>query len=246
MGNWTHWRGCESAEEAEAVAMEGTTWQEQEGDPFGPPLGAKYRVPLFWLAGFSGNDLVRLELRTDFEDDEEPFVEELAVLRAPAKDVTRRLRQRRSAILAAVHPAHADIYDAWIAYVEARFSHWILVDGSDVFSMGGIEEGNEQLEACMNALDTADDGSRFELIEPFQKMSAVDPVTEGIHRQTTAVEVVEDWMIGLVGGSDDLTWLPEPPPELLELAGRKLTGRPMEIRLEGIPRPPWWAFWRRY
>lgn len=239
MGNWSWFRGCGSEGEACVIASRGDA--ADDGGAFGPTLGAKYRVPLFWLAGFTSKDLrtVRSPFSSE-EEGEEPYIEDMAILCARGADIAPRLRQRREIVLSAVHPDFAATYDAWIAYVAASYPAWVLVECSDVFSMGGVEEGSELLVAGMAQLDQALPGSRFEIPEPLQMLSATDPTGEPIYRAQPPLQQAQDWMVGLVGGSDDLGWIPEPTPALLALA----EATPVtSIGLQPAGRKPWWKFW---
>jgi len=179
MGHWSWFRGCESAEEAVAVSADfGMAGEEVAGNPFGPLHAAKYRIPLFWLAGFSASDITMV--RSPFSSDDDPEIEEMAILSAPGPDIARRLRARREAVLSAIRPDHGELYDRWCARVEALYHHWILVECSDVFSMSGVPESSTLLVAAIERLDASDRGATLELSGPFEMLSAGDPSMEGL------------------------------------------------------------------
>lgn len=244
MGNWTFLKGCSSVGAAVEIATgPGDPWEPAEPD-LGPVYAAKYRVPLFWLAGFSTSDAVTIKLPFRTMEDEE-FFEDLIMLCAPASKVTQRLRSRRAIMLGAVHPDYAELFDKWILVFEAHFPQWVMLEASDVFTMNGIAEGSAAMLDCLRALDAADAGAPFVLAEAFESLGAVDPNSERLYREADAMGVAESRMYGLVGSADEESWLPEPTPALMRLATEALANRisPEDFFRTAKPKP-WWAFWR--
>lgn len=142
MGNYAYFRGCASREAAgRVVAVDAPATAVQ--------VEAKYRIPLFWLAGFSPEDLV--VVRPADDDPEAKATYEWVVPCARVHDYVTRARARRALVLSVVPKALGDCYDEWLRFVERRFAPFVMIETSDILSMADMDEGNLRLRGALRA-----------------------------------------------------------------------------------------------
>lgn len=157
MGNYASFRGCGSRQSAARPVplFDASTSGAESG---GTQVEAKYRIPLFWMAGFSPDDLVIVQAR-DVEPAGNAASEATAswsVPCAPVHQFVTRARARRGAVLSVVPAALGDCYDEWIRFVERRFTRFVMIETSDLFSMTDPEEASLRLRGALRALQASE------------------------------------------------------------------------------------------
>lgn len=223
MGNYAFFRGCASREALarrdDRRAGAGVAPAADE-----PELEAKYSIPLFWLAGFTPDDLLSrpmFEPSPEDPPDEEPLQYVLPC--ASVRDYAARARARRAGILALLPAALGDYYDEWIRFVERRYAKCVTLETSDIFSMSDVGEAGLRLRGGLRALQAADRG------EPVRDTAALQWFAsfEDLARERAAGEAPEDaaqgWRLQLAGsaylpGSGTLLWPTRPTPAEIAFA----------------------------
>jgi hypothetical protein len=152
MGNYAFFRGCESRDTLARHVLDAQTGAHGSE----PEIEAKYLIPLFWLAGFAPEDLL---VRRTYESatSQEPLFEYLAPC-TTVREFAARARARRNGLLSIVPAALGDFYDEWIRFVERRYTRCVMIETSDIFSMGDLEESGLRLRGALRALQAADRG----------------------------------------------------------------------------------------
>lgn len=220
MGNYAFFRGCESRD---ALARRAGNEATASSDG-GPEIEAKYSIPLFWLAGFSPDDLVSRRMFAPSPDDapgEAPLLYLLPC--ASVRDYAARARARRAGILALVPAALGDYYDEWIRFVERRYARCVCIETSDIFSMSDVEEAGLRLRGGLRALQAADRGEAVRDTAALQWFAAFDDPPRERPAGETPEDAAQGWRLRLAGsaylpGSGTLLWPTRPTPTEIAFA----------------------------
>lgn len=232
MAHYAYWEGCEtpaSAGHCEADDAFDAGWLAGE---WGPELTGRYRIPVFWLAGFATENLRKVTATWE-EDDSLSSSEDYFVLAAPTSEVVERLKRRRTGMFATLSPVHHSLYDQWIAYVADNYPAAVLIRTLDIFMLDGLEVSGQGLVSCLKAFEPIDRGEPASNLKALQRFSRIDPTAEPLRDRTDPRIVAEEWNGSLAGSSDDGAWTPEPDQTVLAHAAARIN----KVK-------PWWAFWR--
>lgn len=217
MGNYAFFRGCSSCDSLllrRSDAAPGAGSVE-------PEIDAKYCIPLFWLAGFSPDDLVARK----FYDEESPdtVLFEYLVPCTATRKFAERARMRRAGMLSLVPVALGDFYGEWVRFVERRYASCVTIETLDIFSMGDVEESGLRLRGALRALQVADRGEPVREASALQWFAGFEDLARERVPGETAENAAQRWRnllggTGVLPGSGTLLWPTKPTPAEIAFA----------------------------